>query len=557
MPRALVAQLGITPLLAALLCRRGITYEQDARLFLYPRLKFLGDPFKLTGMNAAVERILAALDRQERIVLYGDYDVDGITSLALLTRVLCAFGTRPECFLPLRMDEGYGLSAEGVRRCVETYQPQLLIAVDCGTSSVTEVAGLQGSGIDVVIFDHHECKLSLPPCVALVNPKASRDETGETSEGCRYLCSVGLVFKLCHALLKRRPQPGFDLRRYLDLVALGTVADLVPLVHENRILVQKGLRELEKTTSVGLRALMDIAGVRPPAGPGDIGFKLGPRLNAAGRLGTAQEALELLLTDDATRARTLASQLDVQNRERQNVEKTVLAEAEGELAKCFDRQRDAAIIVGAEGWHPGVLGIVASRLAKAHHRPTFVIGFDESGIGKGSGRSIEGLSLVRVLEECSELLEKFGGHEMAAGVTVHREQFAAFRKRFGDCARALLHPDDLEPCLHLDVEVALGELNYDFLTNHELLQPFGMGNAPPLFFARGVAPAAEPRIVGEKHLQLSLRQNGCARPAVLFNTSPDQLPRPPWDVAFRIERNEYRDTVSVQMQVQCVRPALP
>ena len=243
-------------------------------------------------MAPAVDRLLTAIDRRERIALYGDYDVDGVTSLALLTSVLRAYGAEPECFLPSRVDEGYGLSADGVRRCVETHHPQLLVAVDCGTSSSVEVAALRAQGVEVIIIDHHETKGTLPECIALVNPKRGADF--------HYLCSVGLVFKVAHALLKRRPLAGFDLRTHLDLVALGTVADLVPLLAENRILVKRGLTELASTRRCGLRALMEVAAVAAPLTPADVGFKLGPRLNAAGRLGTAQAALELLLTDDSS-----------------------------------------------------------------------------------------------------------------------------------------------------------------------------------------------------------------------------------------------------------------
>ncbi|MDP9291852.1 MAG: single-stranded-DNA-specific exonuclease RecJ, partial [Verrucomicrobiota bacterium] len=401
--KTLAVELGISEFFAALLCRRGFSAPEHARKFLEPKLKSLADPFLLPNMGLAVERILGAIDRGERIVLYGDYDVDGITSLALVTRMLRAFGVEAPAFLPHRMEEGYGLSAEGIVRCIESFQPQLLIALDCGTSSVREIATLCEQGIDVVVLDHHECKTELPNCV-LVNPKIGADF--------HYLCSVGVVFKLCHALLKTRPLAEFALRKSLDLVALGTVADIVPLVGENRILVRRGLIELAQTESIGLRALMAVAGVKAPVRTGDIGFRLGPRLNAAGRLRTAEDALELLLTENTERARVLATALDTENRERQKVEQTILQQAEEQLRTIFIRDRDAAIVLGDNGWHPGVLGIVASRLSKAHHRPTFVIGFDENGLGKGSGRSIEGLSLVHALGKCGALLDKFGGHEM-------------------------------------------------------------------------------------------------------------------------------------------------
>ncbi|MGV3532352.1 MAG: single-stranded-DNA-specific exonuclease RecJ, partial [Chthoniobacteraceae bacterium] len=432
---------------AELLCRRGLTCLESVSRHLEPKLKALADPFLLPAMGPAVDRLLLALDRKERIVLYGDYDVDGVTSLALLARVLRAFGAEVECFLPLRMEEGYGLTPDGVSRCLETCRPRLLIAVDCGTSSVAEIARVRATGVDVLVFDHHESKSTLPDCTALVNPKLGSDFT--------YLCSVGIVFKVAHALLKRRPLAGFDLKEYLDLVAVGTVADLVPLVGENRILVKRGLAQLAQTKFAGLRALMEVSSIRPPLYPVDVGFKLGPRMNAAGRLGTAQDALELLLTEDPARAATLARSLDAQNRERRAVEDAVLTAAELQLGECFAPDRDAAIIVGAEGWHPGVVGIVASRLMRRHHRPTLVIGFDEDGRGKGSGRSIAGLSLVQALTECGVHLEAYGGHEMAAGLTVHMGRFGEFREAFRNCARRLLTDEQLQPRLHLDAELSL------------------------------------------------------------------------------------------------------
>lgn len=545
--RALATELSLPPFVAQILCQRGVSAACDADAFLRPRLKTLTDPFLLPAMEPAVARILAALDRGERIVLYGDYDVDGVTSLTLLTRLLRAYGASPATFLPMRMDEGYGLSTEGVRRCVEAHAPRLLIALDCGTSSIGEVAQLRALGIEVLIFDHHERQPELPAATALVNPKLGSDY--------HYLCTAGIVFKLCHALLKRRPAPGFDLREHLDLVALGTIADLVPLRGENRQLALHGLRQLACTRWPGLRALMEIAAVRLPLTPGHVGFQLGPRLNAAGRLASAEAALELLLTDDESRARTLAGELDAQNRERQSVEKTIVAEAEAQLAALGDPAAGAAIVLGADGWHPGVLGIVASRLARKHHRPALVLGFDGDGVGKGSGRSIAGLSLVEALRRCGHLLEKHGGHEMAAGVTMRRENFAEFQRLFLQTARELLTDEQLIPALRLDGEITLAELTDDLLEHHELLQPFGMGNAQPLLCVRGAHLIGEPRVLKEKHLQFHLRQGAGRQRAIYFNSAEIDLPRPPWDIAFRVERNEYRGTVSLDLHIQAVRSA--
>jgi len=513
-------------------------------------------------MRAAVGRILAALDSHERIVLFGDYDVDGVTSLALLAEMLRAYGATPELFLPLRMEEGYGLSRESVQRCLDQYHPQLLIAIDCGTASANEISELKNCDVDVIVLDHHqpsrgygsagEPKSQLPDCVAIVNPKI------DSASPFHYLCSVGIVFKLCHALLKTRSLPEFDLKSKLDLVALGTVADIVPLVEENRLLVQRGAIEIGSTSRVGLRKLMQVAGVRPPILPDDIGYRLGPRLNAAGRLSTAEKSLRLLLTSDEDQAAALAIELDQQNRERQEVEKEILAAAIVTIGKQFDAPRDAAIVAGARGWHPGVLGIVASRIARKYHRPTIVIGFDENGVGKGSGRSIDGLNLVDALTRCASRdcgIEKFGGHEMAAGLSLHEDNFSKFAEAFCSTARELLSEEALQRSLRLDHELPFTNIDVKFLRLHELLQPFGNGNPQPLFFARAVEPVGAPRVSNEKHLVFRLRQGDRRRRAVYFDSAANEFPPPPWDVAFRIGVDEYGGETLVGMRIEGMRAA--
>ncbi len=539
------------PCIVELLKRRGFATAEEVNFFLHPRLSSLSDPFLLPNMAAAVTRILRAVDGRERIVLFGDYDVDGVTSLALLAEMIRSYGSAPELFLPLRMEEGYGMSPESVDRCWEQHRPQLLIAVDCGTSSINEIAELKRRGVDVIVLDHHEPKSALPDCVAVVNPKV------ETDCAFHYLCSVGIVFKLCHALLKMRPSPEFDLRANLDLVALGTVADIVPLQHENRIFVQRGLVEIAKSKRPGLRKLIEVAAVRFPLAAEDIAFRLGPRLNAAGRLATAEKALRLLVTQDETEAVELARLLDAQNRERQGVEKKIMSEAEEELARTFDPGRDAAIVVGARDWHPGVLGIVASRLARKYHRPAVVVGFDSSGLGKGSGRSIEGFSLVEALGRCEKWLEKFGGHEMAAGLTVREGNFPGFGDAFREIARELLSDERLQPRLYLDHELAFSELNGDLLRWHQALQPFGNGNLQPLFFARGVEPTVPPQILKERHLVLRLRQKGDFRRAIFFDGALSALPSTPWDMAFRLSADEYEGETRLQIQVEALRASAP
>jgi single-stranded-DNA-specific exonuclease len=538
-----------SPCIARLLMRKGFASAEEVETFLRPRLSSLSDPLLLPNMRAAVERLLTALNRHERVVLFGDYDVDGVTSIALFAEMLRAYGGSPELFLPLRVEEGYGLSRESIERCLEQHHPQLLIAVDCGTSSVAEIGDLTRRGVDVIVLDHHEPKTALPDCVAIVNPKIDHESPFH------YLCSVGIVFKLCHALLKTRPLPDFDLKSKLDLVALGTVADIVPLQGENRTFVQRGATEIIRSTRRGLKRLIEVSGVRPPISTEDIGFRLGPRLNASGRLSNAEKSLRLLLTQDEVEAVALADFLDKQNRERQEIEKQIYLAAEEQIAREFDPGRDAAIVLSARGWHPGVLGIVASRVSRKHHRPAIVIGFEENGTGKGSGRSIEGLNLVEALNRCSGSLQKYGGHEMAAGLTIRERNIDHFSEAFRSAARELLSDEDLQPCLRLDHELMFSDLNGDFLQWHEMLQPFGNGNPAPLFFAREVEPAAASRVVNDKHRILRLRQGNYHRRAIYFDSADIPLPPAPWDIAFRIRADEYEGETVLGMQIQAVRQA--
>jgi len=532
--------------IARLLQRKQFDCAEQVRSFLNPRLSALGDPFHLEGMAAVVDRLFRAIDGRERIVLFGDYDVDGVSSVALLFEMLRDYGCEASLFLPHRMDEGYGLSADAVARCLREHTPQLLIAVDCGTSSVCEIDGLRKSGVDVVVLDHHEPKTRRPDCL-IINPKISNPELN-------YLCSVGIVFKVCHALLKIR-RVDFDLKAALDLVALGTVADIVPLHGDNRVFVKRGSGVLARSSRIGLKKLMDVAAVKTPIQPDDIGFRLGPRLNAAGRLATAEKALRLLLTCNDSEAEHLATELDTQNRERQEVEKRILREAEEQLAKSFRPEEDAAIVLGARDWHPGVLGIVASRISKKYYRPTMIIGFDESGSGKGSGRGIEGFSLIKALGECKDRLEKFGGHEMAAGISLAEPALGDFRARFIKAARRQLPPDSLVARLHLDAELAFNHLNFDFLDWHERLQPFGNGNPQPIFVSCRVEPATSPRLVGERHLTMHLKQGNWHQRGIFFDGAASPLPAAPWDVAYRINPENYEGETRIRLHVQALRSA--
>lgn len=543
----LVQGLGISKVLAQLLVQRGVATIEKAAVFLSPRLSQLSDPFGLPDMEMAVSRIFAAIDRNERIVIFGDYDVDGVTSSFLLGHLLQKWNADVGNFIPHRIEEGYGLNADALERCLKEHEPHLFIAIDCGTSAISEIAHLKSKGVDVIVFDHHECGSQLPDCVALVNPKRGG--------GHDYLCSVGIAFKAAHALLKTRRLEDVDLKEYLDLVALGTVADLVPLLEENRIFVQKGLQLLAETKWPGLRALMDFAGVQAPINTSDIGFKIGPKLNAAGRVGSAQEAFKLLTSKDKLEVREIVASLEEQNEQRKKIGEEVYKAAEAQIIGMSELgvYNKAAIVVGDSGWHPGVLGIVASKLMQKYYKPTIVVGFDECGMGKGSGRSVLGLSLVEALHACKDHLVKSGGHEMAAGLSVEKVDFQRFRDHFEKFVSQNWKVENRQESFVVDCEVELFELDETLMGELEKLGPFGMGNPKPILVARNVEPMAKPKVLKEKHLQLELKQDHTVCRAIWFNGAINPLPNPPWDVAFELVRNTFRGVTSLQLQVRRIR----
>lgn len=539
-------------LVRKLLAQRGISGRENAERFLKPKLADLGDPFELREMDAAVARIFRAVDHGEHVCIYGDYDVDGVSSVTLLHAVLTAFGLCVDCFIPVRTREGYGLSPEGIRNAIAQCgeKPSLLITVDCGTSSVDEVRALQDSGTDVIILDHHEpSPLGRPPAVAVVNAKLEEDSP------LTYLCSAGVVFKLAHALLKRRRLPDFDLRHYLDIVAIATVADIVPLVSENRLLTRHGLRLMSSGGNIGLQALNQVTGLNRRPNASHISFRIGPRLNAAGRMDSPRDALELLMTDDPERARQLAMHLEQHNRARQTEEERIRHEAMQMIEQNSSMKNDHVIVLGSRSWHPGVVGIVASLLMRRFHKPAFIISLDENGIGKGSGRSIPGVSLVQAIRRCSADLISGGGHDMAAGIVIREDQIDAFRRSFNRFVDETTSADQLKPVLHIDAEVSFADLTLDLLDSYELLEPFGNSNPQPFFMARNVRLTEAPRHLQGNHLRLCLRQGNSECDAMYFNAGRLQLPDPPWDIVFTIDRNTWRGRTSLSMSIQDLRPA--
>jgi single-stranded-DNA-specific exonuclease len=568
----LARQLRISPLLAQCLLNRGLSEPGPIQRFLDPRLQNLADPFLLPHMQAAIERLFQARARGEPLVIFGDYDVDGITSTTLLSEVLRALGWTVHHYLPHRMDEGYGLSQGAVENCLAKFPVTLLLAVDCGSTAVAAIDWLRARGVDVIVLDHHQVSDPPPRATALVNPQCAGIAGGGESAKARSahspvhhfteLCSAGLAFKLAHALVKHGRQTGlpgaadFDLRPCLDLVALGTIADLVPLTGENRILVSAGLKRLNATQRPGLLALKQVAGTSEPIGGYEVGFQLAPRLNAAGRLETAEEAMRLMLARDLGEAEPIARNLDARNRERQNIERSMAEQVVGAVRARFNPATDYVIVEGQLLWHIGVVGIVASRVLQEFYRPTIILGGDAQE-WRGSGRSIEGFDLAAALRQCDDLLLRHGGHAMAAGLALHPDNLDALRLRLNDLARRTLKPDQLQPTLRLDAQVRLADLTLDRL--HELgqLQQTGIGNPPVQLWAPNVGHHRPLQRMGQdlRHARLWLTDGSAIQAGVLWGVGDGPLPVGRFDLAFAPQLNEYNGTVSVQLRVLDWRPA--
>ena len=552
---ALAAQLRISPLLAQCLVNRGFSELSVIENFLSPRLKNLADPFLLPNMDAAVTRLFAAHERNESVVVFGDYDVDGVTSTTLMLEVLRRLGWRVEAYLPSRMDEGYGLSRDGVENCLKKFPARLLLAVDCGSTAVETIAWLKQSGVEVIVLDHHQVSNPAPEAVALVNPQLSTGNA-QSSTAFTELCSAGLAFKLAHALVKRGRETGlpgaaeFDLRPLLDLAALGTIADLVPLTGENRILVTAGLERLNETKRPGLVALKEVAQSPDKLGTHDVGFQLAPRLNASGRLETAEESLHLLLAESLEEALPLAQNLDARNRERQNIERSIVEQASGLVRSKFNPQTDFVIVEGQLLWHIGVVGIVASRVLQEFYRPTLIIGGDGDH-WRGSGRSIAGFDLAAALRECDDLLVRHGGHAMAAGLTLVPDNLDLLRQRLNELAKRALKPEDLQPPLRLDAEVRLADVNLDSLTELEKLKPTGQGNPALQFCARNLTHKKPLQRIGAKkqHVKLWVTDGTATHEAVWWNAGEGSLPVGKFDLAFAPGLNEYNGRTTVQLKV--------
>lgn len=547
----LEAELKLPRPLCTVLAVRGMSEPEEAKAFLRPSLESLHPPGDLPDLPEAAERIVAAIQRGETLLIHGDYDVDGMAGTALLTRWFRRLGGRVVAFLPHRLRHGYDFGKAGLEAAVQA-GASLVVTVDCGTVASNAVREARRMGIDVIVTDHHLPEESLPPALAVVNPARADSRYPN-----RFLCGTGVAYKLAIEVARRMGGRESEVQSFLDLVALATVADLVPLVGENRVLVRHGLNRLGGTDNAGLKALMEGAGLdKPQLSARSLGFVLAPRLNAVGRLGDPREGMDLLLTDEPRRARELAEKAAGLNRARQDEDRKTLEEVLQTLARDFDPARDFAVVLAGEGWHPGVVGIVASRVVERVHRPVVLVALDGEK-GRGSARSIPGFHLLEGIRACRQFLGRFGGHALAAGMDICRSQVASFREAFNAEARRVLQGRDLRPILQVDARVDLAELTPELHHYLRYLGPHGIGNPRPLFLAHGARMVGRPRVVGEGHLKMNLANGRAVLEGIGFGLAhrihPVTLGPEPLDLVFHLQENHYRGVARLQLAVRDLR----
>ena len=550
-------QLKVSLLLARLLVLRGLADLDSAKRYLSSSLRSdLPSPFTMADMEPAVERIIHAIKNQELIGVWGDYDVDGTTGASVLVSFLREIGAEPVYHVPHRVDEGYGLNTEGLKRLRER-GVGLVVTVDCGISNAREIDAARDFGLDVVVVDHHQPPDELPPAVAVIDPH--RRDCLFPDKG---LCAAGLAFYLVIGLRARLREAGWfaqsgdpDIRRYLDIVTLGTIADMVPLKGVNRTLIRRGLSELCGSTRPGIVALKQVANIAAgEVSAGQVGFQLGPRINAAGRVDYGIKVVELLTTNSNEVALRIAQELEAHNRDRRAIEAEVLSQVLTQAQARFDGAAPHSLVLGGESWHPGVLGIVASRIVEKFYRPTVVIGF-VSGQGKGSARSIRGFHMVEGFRRCAEHLEKFGGHEYAGGLSIKEEKLGLFAGAFENVAREILTSGDLLPCLEVDAELNFAEIGFPLVRELESLKPFGVGNPEPLFITREVEVCERKPFSGGARFRF--RQGGRVIGGVAFGAGDDfaAVAGTKIDLAYRLSENEWNGTFSVELKIADARLA--
>ena len=538
-------ELGITPYFAQVLINRGITKKEEAQDFLFGNLSACHDPFLMKDMDKAVYRIKQAVTNREKILIYGDYDVDGVTSTALLAIVLDRMGGEYETFIPNRLVEGYGMNIRAVAKARED-NVKLIITVDCGINSVKEVDIANKYGIDVVITDHHEVKIGeIPKAYAIVDPHQK-----ECMYPFKFLAGVGVAYKLAKALL---PDDEDFVDEQLDLVALGTVADVVPVLGENRLLIKQGLRKLRKAEKPGLKALMDIAGVDPEkVTTRSIGFGLAPRINAMGRVGSANGALELLLSKDYLDSKNLAQTLDDENKNRQAIEKNILKQVMERLKTEPSIENDNVIVLGDDDWHPGVLGIVASRITEEFLKPAILVAF-EGDKGKGSGRSVEGFNLFEAINSAGDFLIDFGGHKAACGIKVKKEKFDDFKIELNK--NALNYFQDKEetvPDLKIDLKIPFSHVGVKLIDEINMLMPYGSGNHEPVFCTSGIKVKTRPRDIGRNGVKFLGTCGTLTIEAITFKKNLIEIPKQGdmVDLVYAPSINSWNGIDSIQLNIK-------
>ncbi len=543
----LAKTLGISSVTAQVLINRGIYDEAQAELFLKSTLFDLPSPYLMRGMDKAVERIKKAIQDKEKIAIYGDYDVDGVTATSLLYIFLNSLGTNVTYYNPDRIREGYGVNLQAVKR-LRSEDVSLIISGDCGITAWKEVQDAKKLGVDFIITDHHEPPETIPEAVSVLNPH---------QVGCQYpgkeIAGVGVIYNLAIALRRALRESGFfrkdepNLGDYLDLVALGTVSDCASLTNVNRIFVKEGMKRMLSPKRPGMVALKEVSGISGEVNSYDIGFKLGPRINASGRLQSAGVAVELLISEDLGKAKELAKILNQENSKRQSIEEDIFLDAVSEVESNPELLSSNSIVLSSHNWHVGVIGIVATRLVEHYQKPAILISIQESGIGKGSGRSIQGINIYSALSECKELFEQFGGHELAAGISIKEERINEFRKRFEKAVS--MSGKDFASKIRIDDVLGLSEITDEVVSELELLAPFGIGNPEPVFLAKSLDVLSE-RYFKDKHLSLKLKEKDRTFDALWFNLK-EQIKLPSRiDLVFTPEFNLWNGKREIRLRIK-------
>ena len=542
----LVRELGISPVIARLLAQRGITEPAAAEAFLHPTLEQLHAPERMAGMRDAVQRLRRALEQREKILIYGDYDVDGTMAVVVLLTSLRMLGAEVEAYIPHRLTDGYGMRVPVIEESAAKGF-RVVISVDTGIREHAVLERARELGVDCIVTDHHLPDDHLPPACAILNPRRPDCEYPEKS-----LAGVGVAFKLAQALLVERLSPRL-LQSFLKIVAIGTIADVVPLLGENRIIAHFGLAGLRQPAQSGLAALIELSGLAgKEISAGDVGFRLAPRLNAAGRMENARDVIDLFTLPDAARTREIAGRLDHLNRERQRVEEEILRTIVAQLEKQAGVAERYTLVLAGEGWHRGVIGIVAQRVVERYHRPALVIGI-EDGVGVGSGRSIKHFHLLDALTAVGDLFQRYGGHAQAAGFAIAVDHIPELARRFEEQARLVLTVGDLEPVLRVDATLDLEQVDWPLLDEIGQLEPFGMGNPTPVFGAKGVRLLTTPRILQDKHLKMRVGNGAHPIDALGWGwvaKAPSLGAGQALDLAFTVEQNNYQEAASLQLIIK-------